>query len=259
MHLRQGREQTPHFPEKCRKTGPASARFAVSYGLLLPAEIKKCEDPMAHLHEIEFPVLAELEHIPEGALIPEARDLAQEIPDLFLLRGSFPDLSGRCSREIAGEGSHFAALLELLLLEREEILRLERLLVRERISAREMISGRSLPKTATFGGSGFSFARTELDAAFEGTFSGKPGDFYRVKLYFPEEGNAVYAYALLEAPEEEREKTGDSGRVRFSFYRIRPEDEDTIVEMVFAREREFLKKRSDAREREKELLSQNQK
>ncbi len=227
--------------------------------LLLPAEIKKCEDPMAHLHEIEFPVLAELEHVPEGTLIPEARDLAQEIPDLFLLRGSFPDLSGRCSREIVGEGSHFAALLELLLLEREEILRLERLLVRERISAREMISGRSLPKTATFGGSGFSFVRGELDAAFEGTFSGKPGDFYRVKLYFPEEGNAVYAYALLEAPEEDRENPGDSGRVRFSFYRIRPEDEDAIVEMVFAREREFLKKRSDAREREKELLSQNQK
>ena len=214
---------------------------------------------MAHLHEIEFQVLAEMEYVPEGALIPEARDLASEIPDLFLLRGSFPDLSGRCSREIAGEGSHFAALLELLLLEREEILRLERLLVRERIAAREEISGRSLPKTVTFGGSGFSFARAELDAAAGGTFSGRPGDVFRVKLYFPEEGNAVYAYALLEAPEEAPENPGDSGLVRFSFHRIRPEDEDAIVEMVFAREREFLKKRSDARERENELLSQNQK
>ena len=214
---------------------------------------------MAHLHEIEFQVLAELEYVPEGTLIPEVRDLASEIPDLFLLRGSFPDLSGRCSREIIGEGSHFAALLELLLLEREEILRLERLLVRERIAAREMISGRSLPKTATFGGSGFSFAWTELDAAFGGRFPGKPGDIYRVKLYFPEEGNAVYAYAIMDASDEAQDNSGDSGIVRFSFHRIRPEDEDAIVEMVFAREREFLKKRSDAREREKELLSQHQK
>ena len=197
---------------------------------------------MGQLHEIPFSIPAELEFVPGGNNIPEPSELEQEIPELFRLRGRFPDLAGRCSREIAAEGKHFDALLELVLLQREEILRLERLLIQERIS------GRIFPRTCTFGGSGFGISNEELEKVSGEVFSGKLGDCYRVRLYFPEQGNAVYAYAVLDDAD-----AGGAGIVRhFSFIRLRPEDEDAIVEMVFARERDFLRKRSDARVWEQE-------
>ena len=195
---------------------------------------------MGQLHEIPLSISAELEFIPDAGTVPDAVSLDQEVPDFFRFRGRFPDLAGRCSREIAAEGKHFEALLELVLLQREEILRLERLLVQE------MISGRNLLRTCSFGGSGFGISESELERVFGNSFPGNPGDYYRVRLYFPEQGNAVYAYAVLD-------EAAESGTVRhFSFTRLRPEDEDAIVEMVFARERDFLRKRSDARVREQE-------
>ena len=42
-----------------------------------------------------------------------------------------------------------------------------------------------------------NFSNEELEKVSGEVFSGKLGDCYRVRLYFPEQGNAVYAYALL--------------------------------------------------------------